>query len=294
MAYDKVVDSAKLDAGMTATANAIRAKTGGTGKISWNSDTGFKTAVEEIQTGGGTEDLSAELAAQDVLISQLEEAVASKASGGGGGTTEPPNIQPLSVTENGTYAASGDVDGYSPIVVAVPEKVPVLQPLTVTENGTYPVPESADGYGTVTVNVQEDEPVLEPLNVTENGTYTPSGNADGFSKVTVNVPTSGGGSSGEDIELCKVTVEHNVINGAVPLWVVAYTTVINDEITSVAIEFPSTGTHTYNCIKGSIVTVLTQDAFYATCTGSAENLIEASYGIFRITGDATISAESMD
>lgn len=260
MAYDKVVDSAKLDAGMTATANAIRAKTGGTEKIPWDSATGFKTAVEAIQTGGGTEDLSAELAAQDELISALEEAVANKASGGGGGTAEPPNIQSLTVTANGTYTASGDVDGYSPITVDVPEP----------------------------------EVVLEPLNVTENGTYTPSGNADGFSKVTVNVPTSGGGSSGEDIELCKVTVENNLVNGAVPMWVVAYTTVINDEITSVAIEFPSTGTHTYNCIKGSIVTVLTQDAFYATCTGSAENLIEASYGIFRITGDATISVESMD
>ena len=56
-------------------------------------------------------------------------------------------------TQNGTYTASGDVDGYSPIVVAVPEPEIVLKPLSVTENGTYPVPESADGYGTVTVNV---------------------------------------------------------------------------------------------------------------------------------------------
>lgn len=150
MAYDKIVDSAKLDSGMTATANAIRAKTGGTSAIPWNETTGFADAVGDISQA---EDLSAELAAQDALISQLEEAVAGKASGGGGGTAEPPNIQSLTVTENGTYTASENVDGYSPVVVAVPEKTPVLQPLTVTENGTYPVPESVDGYGTVTVNV---------------------------------------------------------------------------------------------------------------------------------------------
>lgn len=37
--------------------------------------------------------------------------------GGGGGTA---NIQALSVTQNGTYTASGGVDGYSPVTVAVP------------------------------------------------------------------------------------------------------------------------------------------------------------------------------
>ena len=36
--------------------------------------------------------------------------------GGGGGT---PNIQSLSVTSNGTYTASGGVDGYSPVTVNV-------------------------------------------------------------------------------------------------------------------------------------------------------------------------------
>ena len=51
MAFDKVVDSAKLDAGMTATANAIRGKTGGTDPIAWDESTGFKTAVEGITSG---------------------------------------------------------------------------------------------------------------------------------------------------------------------------------------------------------------------------------------------------
>ena len=30
-----------------------------------------------------------------------------------------PNIKPLTITENGTYTASGDIDGYSPITVDV-------------------------------------------------------------------------------------------------------------------------------------------------------------------------------
>lgn len=53
MAFDKVVDSTKLFAGMTATANAIREKTGSTDPIKWEPDTGFKTAVEGIEAGGG-------------------------------------------------------------------------------------------------------------------------------------------------------------------------------------------------------------------------------------------------
>lgn len=52
MPYDKVIDSALLDAGMTATANAIRAKTGGSSPIAWDSANGFKAAVEEISEGG--------------------------------------------------------------------------------------------------------------------------------------------------------------------------------------------------------------------------------------------------
>lgn len=53
MAYDKVVDSAALDAAMTYTANRIRTKTGGTDQIAWDSAKGFGDAVEAIPTGGG-------------------------------------------------------------------------------------------------------------------------------------------------------------------------------------------------------------------------------------------------
>ena len=51
MAFDKVVDSAALDAGMKSVADAIRAKAGTTDLLAWPD--GFKTAVEGIQTGGG-------------------------------------------------------------------------------------------------------------------------------------------------------------------------------------------------------------------------------------------------
>lgn len=53
MAFDKVVDSASLDAAMTYTANCIRNKTGGTDQIAWDSAKGFGDAVDAI-TGGGS------------------------------------------------------------------------------------------------------------------------------------------------------------------------------------------------------------------------------------------------
>ncbi|MBE6626106.1 MAG: hypothetical protein E7628_02840 [Ruminococcaceae bacterium] len=53
MAYDKIIDSAKLNSAMTATANAIRVKTGGTETIEWDESTGFASAVETIGGGSG-------------------------------------------------------------------------------------------------------------------------------------------------------------------------------------------------------------------------------------------------
>ena len=53
MAFDKVVDSAALDAAMTYTANRIRNKTGDTNQIIWDSAKGFGDAVDAISSGGG-------------------------------------------------------------------------------------------------------------------------------------------------------------------------------------------------------------------------------------------------
>ena len=64
MAYDKVVDSAALDAAMTYTANRIRNKTGGTDQIAWDSAKGFGDEVDAI-TGGG-----ADHSAEDAIITR--------------------------------------------------------------------------------------------------------------------------------------------------------------------------------------------------------------------------------
>lgn len=61
-------------------------------------------------------------------------------------------IEPLSVTENGTYTAPTGTDGYSPVSVAVPQTT--VQSLSVTQNGTYTAP-SGTAYSPVTVDVQE-------------------------------------------------------------------------------------------------------------------------------------------
>lgn len=50
MAYDKIIDSVKLDGALTATADAIREKTGDTAQIQWNESTGFRDAIAGIQT----------------------------------------------------------------------------------------------------------------------------------------------------------------------------------------------------------------------------------------------------
>lgn len=66
----------------------------------------------------------------------------------------PAVIEPLSVTENGTYRTPEGVDGYDPVSVNVPSVPPAISSLSVTENGTYIVPEGVDGYNPVIVNVE--------------------------------------------------------------------------------------------------------------------------------------------
>lgn len=53
MAFDKVVDSAKLNSAMSVTADAIRGKTGSTDSITWDESIGFADAIRGIITGGG-------------------------------------------------------------------------------------------------------------------------------------------------------------------------------------------------------------------------------------------------
>lgn len=65
MALDKLVDSTQLDGAMTATANAIRGKTGGSSQIAWDASTGFANEVSGISTGTDVSDTTA--TAGDVL-----------------------------------------------------------------------------------------------------------------------------------------------------------------------------------------------------------------------------------
>ena len=53
MAYDKLVDSRLLEGALSATATLIRAKSGATGRIPWDENTGFATAVAAIPAGDG-------------------------------------------------------------------------------------------------------------------------------------------------------------------------------------------------------------------------------------------------
>lgn len=49
MAFDTVVDGVKLNGAMTATANAIRDKSGSAEQLVWDQNTGFKSAVDALQ-----------------------------------------------------------------------------------------------------------------------------------------------------------------------------------------------------------------------------------------------------
>lgn len=67
-----------------------------------------------------------------------------------------------------------------------------IEALDITANGVYNAPEGVDGYNPITVAVPERVPVVESKEITANGTYTPAEGVDGFNSVVVNVPQNGG------------------------------------------------------------------------------------------------------
>lgn len=68
----------------------------------------------------------------------------------------------------------------------------IIKSLAISANGTYNAPEGVDGYNPITVAVPERVPVVESKEITKNGTYTPAEGVDGFNSVVVNVPQGGG------------------------------------------------------------------------------------------------------
>lgn len=77
MALDKLVDSTQLDACMTAEANAIRAKTGGSGQLTYDfaNGKGFADEIASIQTGGGAKWTANVNVQQGVMIGASTKAI---------------------------------------------------------------------------------------------------------------------------------------------------------------------------------------------------------------------------
>lgn len=122
---------------------------------------------------------------------------------GSGGEVVEPIIEPLTITENGTYTAPDGVDGYSPVSVNVPIPDGYLVPsetLDITENGEYNIAE----YEFVDVDVPIPDGYIVPsgeLEVIENGTH----DVTAYASVNVNVPTGGGSDDLDEMLTNKMT-----------------------------------------------------------------------------------------
>ena len=82
-------------------------------------ETLFEGATAHDKAGdriSGTFTITPELEEQAALIRQIKTALQGKTVGSG----REPVVQPLEVTQNGTYIAHDGVDGYSPVIVNVP------------------------------------------------------------------------------------------------------------------------------------------------------------------------------
>lgn len=112
-------------------------------------------------------------------------------------------IESKNINANGTYTAPTGVDGYSPVVVNVPNSYSASDEGKVVDNGALVAQTSRtiDENGTydttlnneVVVDVQGGSATLISKTITQNGTYNAEDDdADGYSEVTVDVSGGGG------------------------------------------------------------------------------------------------------
>ena len=91
MAFDTVIDKAQLESAITASANAIREKTGDTALIEWLADKGFAEAIAAIESGADLgEVFGAKVATGSLVLA--EDATSGVTVDFGGVFTEVPNF----------------------------------------------------------------------------------------------------------------------------------------------------------------------------------------------------------
>lgn len=128
--------------------------------------------------------------------------ISAKLSKGEGGDV---SVDPLSVTENGTYTASSG-HAYSPVTVSVPTGVFPSGTSQITSNGMYDV----TNFASASVNV----PGIVPSgtsSITANGIY----DITNFASVDVNVSGGGGGDHDAEDAIIQRTISGTYVNSRI-------------------------------------------------------------------------------
>lgn len=152
MAIDKMVDSAKLDREMLATANAIREKGKTEAEIPWEDEIGFRQAVLAIQSGGEKPQLIVTAPVGSTITAVNGDDTVTGAVGTEGSVT-------LDLPAFGTWAVTATLDGQEASTsVYIEQEYPVsLSYLTTfTVNGghgeTVTVYHDGENIGSVTLD----------------------------------------------------------------------------------------------------------------------------------------------
>lgn len=199
MAFDKIIDSSQLDTALTATADAIRSKTGSIDPIVWNSETGFKASIESMDVGDGgnaESDIEWELVmpATDIVFVDGGEYITFE------------NVYPLIL--GATYKVKWGNDEYTSVAVQTvfegmdciaignvgaldgnPDETPFVIGYIPSANGFGIMRmDGTDGTHNVAIyKAKSFGAVIHPLEITKNGKYTVPEGVDGYSPVSVNV-----------------------------------------------------------------------------------------------------------